>query len=77
MKKAFYLILAGVAVGILIAPRKGSETWQKLKDSFDDWKEDTADQMNDFIMQGKQMAGKGKSMANTLHNEAAKEIHEW
>ena len=35
MKKALYLILAGVAIDILVAPDKGSETWRKLKDRFE------------------------------------------
>jgi gas vesicle protein len=59
MKKAFYLILAGVAVGLLIAPQKGTETLQKLKKGFNDWKDDAKDQLNDVI-------SKGKSMANSL-----------
>lgn len=69
MKKAFYLILAGIAVGILIAPRKGSETWEKVKEGFDDWKNDARDQVNDFISQGRDIAGKGKAVANTLNDE--------
>jgi gas vesicle protein len=59
MKKAFYLILAGVAVGLLLAPQKGTETLQKLKKGFNDWKDDAKDQLNDVI-------SKGKTMANSL-----------
>jgi gas vesicle protein len=77
MKKALYLILTGIAVGILIAPRKGSETWQKLKESFDDWKDDAKDHVNDFISQGKDMAVKGKVMANTLNDEARSAVNKW
>jgi len=77
MKKAFYLILTGIAVGILIAPRKGSETWQKLKDGFDDWKDDTRDQVNDIISQSRDVAGKGKAMANTLNDEARSVVDKW
>ena len=61
MKKAFYLILAGVAIGMLLAPDKGSETLEKLKKGFDDWKDGARDQLNDII-------SKGKAMANNLKN---------
>ena len=61
MKKAFYLILAGVAVGLLLAPRKGTETLERLKKGFNDWKDEAKDQLNDVI-------SKGKAMANTLND---------
>jgi len=77
MKKAFYLILAGVAVGLLIAPRKGSETWEKIKEGFNDWTDDAKDQLNDVISKGKDLAGKAKSMANTLNDEARSEASNW
>jgi gas vesicle protein len=61
MKKAIYLVLAGVAFGLLVAPRSGSETLEKLKKGFKDWKDDAKDQLNDVI-------SKGKAMANTLND---------
>jgi gas vesicle protein len=61
MKKAIYLLLAGVAVGLLIAPGKGTETVKKLKKGFNDWKDDAKDQLNDVI-------SKGKAMASTLND---------
>ncbi len=70
MKKALYLILAGVAIGILVAPDKGSETLRKLKDRFDDWKEDARDQVNDLVSQG-------KDAVNTAKNEARQTVNEW
>jgi hypothetical protein len=30
MKTIFFVLLSGVAVGLLLAPEKGSETWKKL-----------------------------------------------
>jgi len=35
MNKVLMALLAGIAVGILIAPAKGSETRKKLQDGFD------------------------------------------
>ena len=37
MNKLFIALLAGVAVGLLIAPDKGSVTRKKLMDGFKDW----------------------------------------
>ncbi len=64
MKKAFYLILAGVAIGLLIAPDKGSETWRKLKEGFEDMKDQALDQVNDVVSKGKDLVGKGKNVAS-------------
>lgn len=77
MKKALYLILGGVALGILIAPRKGSETWDKIKEGFKDWTDEAKDQVGDLISQGKDLAGKGKIMANTLNDEARSAVNKW
>ena len=60
MKKAFYLILAGVAIGILIAPGKGSETWRKIKGSIDDLKNDARDHVNDMVTQSKDLISDAK-----------------
>jgi gas vesicle protein len=69
MKKAFYLILAGVTIGLLIAPAKGSETWQKIKDSFDDLKNDSLDHVNDIIADGQSKVSKVKKDASRLAND--------
>lgn len=66
MKKALYLILAGVAIGLLVAPAKGSETWQKIKDSLDDLKNDSLGHVNDLIADGKTKASKVKKDASKL-----------
>jgi gas vesicle protein len=77
MKKAFYLILAGVAIGILVAPDKGSETRRKLKDGFNDWKDSAMDQINDIVAQGKELVGNGKDGVDTIKNEALETVNEW
>jgi gas vesicle protein len=69
MKKAFYLILTGIAIGILIAPAKGSETWQKITDSLDDLKTKTKDSINDLVDGAKGIAEKGKKGAEKAANE--------
>ena len=43
MKGLLFVLLAGVAVGMLLAPDKGSESWKKLVDSLDDVKKKTMD----------------------------------
>jgi hypothetical protein len=58
MKKAFWLIMAGIGIGILIAPDKGSETWKKITDSLDDLKEKARKNMDDLSDKSKNIAGK-------------------
>jgi gas vesicle protein len=77
MKKALYLILAGVAIGILVAPDKGSETLRKLKDGFDDWTDSAKDQFNDMISQGKDLVSKGKDAVDSAKSDARKTVNEW
>jgi gas vesicle protein len=77
MKRAFYIILTGVAVDILIAPRKGSETWAKLKEGFSDWKDGAKDQVNDVVSKGKDIAGKGKVITNNPDEETRSMVNQW
>jgi gas vesicle protein len=77
MKKALYLILAGVAIGILIAPDKGSETWRKVKEGFDDWKDDAMDQLNGIVSKGKDLAGKGKQTFESVKTEVENKANGW
>jgi gas vesicle protein len=77
MKKAFYLILAGVAIGILVAPDKGSETWRKIKDGFDDWKEGAMNHINDMASQAKELLGEGEGAADTAKNEVRETVNQW
>jgi len=48
MNKLLLGILAGIAIGIVIAPDKGSETRQKIRKGFDDLKRKASDAAKDF-----------------------------
>ena len=63
MKGLLFVLLAGVAVGMLLAPDKGSESWKKLVDSLDDVKKKTMDEIDSLVTKGKDLASKSKSAA--------------
>jgi gas vesicle protein len=69
MKKVFYLILAGIAIGILMAPGKGSETWEKITDCLDDFKSKAKDSFNDLVDGARNIAKEGKKGAENATNE--------
>ena len=65
MNKIFLALLAGLAVGILVAPGKGSETWKKLTDGLDDIKDKATDQLNGLVDKGKGLIGQKIEKAET------------
>jgi len=69
MKKVFYLILTGIAMGILLAPGRGSETWQKITDCLNDWKAKAKNSFGDLVETGKRMTDTGKKGAEKAGNE--------
>jgi gas vesicle protein len=69
MKKTFLFIMAGIAIGILIAPGKGSETWKKITDSLDDLKEKARKNMDDLNDKGKNIANKAIERLQTVSDE--------
>lgn len=69
MKNAFWLIIAGVAIGLLIAPEKGSETWKKITGNLDDLKDKTRQSLDDLSDTGKDIARKGKEGVKEISNE--------
>ncbi len=66
MKKVLLILLAGVAVGLLVAPQKGSKTWEKIVDGLDDIKDKAVDEMNSLVDKGKVLATKGKMAAKKV-----------
>jgi len=70
MKRAVNLILLGVGIGILVAPRKGTETWSRLKKAFADWKNQMTDKADDIVSESNDILEKGKSIANNISNES-------
>ena len=38
MNRTILTLLTGIAIGVLVAPRKGSETWEKITGCLDDLK---------------------------------------
>jgi len=79
MKRAVYLILTGIAFGVLIAPRKGSETRRKLVKGFRNWKDDMISQANEtastVVSEGKDMLNKGKNLADQAKKEIRTEMN--
>ena len=69
MKKAFWLIMAGIGIGILLAPRKGSETWEKIVDGIDDWKSKAMDTIDDLKSGGENIVSEGKKTASRAQQE--------
>lgn len=41
--------VVGIGVGMLLAPDKGSNTRQKIKDGFDSSKDDVLEKLSDFV----------------------------
>lgn len=57
MNKLLLGLLAGVAVGMLLAPDKGSETVRRLRDRLSEYK----DQVDDLTSKAGSLFDKGKS----------------
>jgi gas vesicle protein len=69
MKNIFYALLAGVAIGMLIAPDKGSETRKKLFGKLDDLSDDISDNAKDLYAQGKRTIKEGASRGKDILSE--------
>ena len=54
MNKILVSLLAGIVIGILIAPDKGSETWKRIKERAMDYKDDLEDEADNFVQKTKE-----------------------
>jgi gas vesicle protein len=61
MNKTLLAVLAGIGIGMLIAPDKGSSTRKKLRGKFDDFKDDAEDKVSDLVDKGREVVKAGKS----------------
>jgi len=80
MNKLFTAFLAGIAVGILIAPDKGSETRKRLsektsdlKGSFNDLVDNAADNLKSAKSKVNEFVRKGEKTVDELRNEKGTE----
>ena len=64
MNKILLSLLAGVAIGVLLAPDKGSETLKKLRDRFNDYKDEAEDQADELAGKAKSVFNKGRNKVN-------------
>jgi len=61
-----YALLAGVAIGMLIAPDKGSETRKRLFCKLDDLSDDFSDAANNFYEKSKTKMNEGLNKAKDM-----------
>ena len=69
MNKTFLTLLVGIGIGILVAPAKGSETWKKLVDGLDDYKDKLSKEGTDLVDKGKDVLNREKSRAQGVVND--------
>jgi gas vesicle protein len=68
MNKILVGLLAGIAIGVLLAPDKGSETLRKIRSRINDYTDQAADEAADeadnLAAQAKSVINKGKKKVN-------------
>ncbi len=68
MNKTLLAVLAGIGIGMLIAPDKGSSTRKKLRGKFEDFKDEAEDQVSDLVDKGREVVKAGKSKLTDVLN---------
>jgi gas vesicle protein len=64
MNKIMYSLLAGVVIGLLIAPDKGSETLKRVRSRFNDYKDQAEDQADELAGKARKAFSKGRDAVN-------------
>jgi hypothetical protein len=71
MNKTFLTLIVGIGIGILVAPAKGSETWKKLVDGLDEYKDKLSSEGTDLVDKGKDVINKEKTKVQEFANDMA------
>jgi len=69
MKKILLVLLAGIGIGMLLAPEKGTETWKRLVDGLDDIKDKAIDEMDNLMDKSKGPIKKARAKAETASED--------
>ena len=69
MNKTFLTLFIGIGIGILVAPAKGSETWKKLVDGLDEYKDKLSNETSNLLDEGKNDLIKAKSRVQSEVND--------
>lgn len=64
MNKILVGLLAGIAIGVLLAPDKGSETLRKIRSRINDYTDQAEDEADDLADKAKSAINKGKRKVN-------------
>jgi gas vesicle protein len=60
MNKLLLGLLAGITIGVLLAPDKGSETLRRLRSRINDYKDQAEDEAGELASQAKSALNKGR-----------------
>ena len=61
MNKLLLGLLAGITIGVLLAPDKGSETLRRLRSRINDYKDQAEDEADELASRAKSALNKGRA----------------